>query len=100
MDGRPQRGTAEQDVPTTTSATGADPEAWRRRAGTGDTDDTGPGGANRCAVDLGTDLGGGPGAECLRVSSAEEGAGGVPASGWAAAGRGHGCSRRELVEML
>ena len=35
-------------------------------------DHTGPGGANRCEIDAGTDLRGGSGAECLRLPAAEE----------------------------
>ena len=70
----------EQDVQTTTGATGNDPEARGRGAAARDSDDTGPGGANRSEIGAGTDLGGGPGAECLRLPAAEECAGCDPES--------------------
>ena len=61
--------------------TSDDSEAGRRRASTGDPDDTGPGGANRCEADPGTDLRGGSGAECLWLPAAEECAGCNPEGG-------------------
>src|SRR5674476_987035 len=67
------------------------PEAWGRGAPAGDTDDTGPSGANRCEIDIGTDLGGGVGAECLRLPAAEECAGCHPEGGRTAARGVHGC---------
>jgi RNA-directed DNA polymerase len=44
-------------------------------------DDPGPGGADRCEIDLGTHMGSGTGAEYLRVSAAEECAGCDPEGG-------------------
>src|SRR5581483_2112641 len=61
VDERAQGGTAEQDIQTTTGATGNDPEARRRRATARNTDNSGSGGADRCEIVAGTDLGSGSG---------------------------------------
>src|SRR2546428_1867307 len=82
MAGRSAGGAANSDVPPPTGAAGADSEAWWRGAAARDSDDSGPGGADRRAADLATDLRGGPGTHGLWLSAGAGGAegrsGGAP----------------------
>ena len=56
MVGKYKGGTTCQDIETPTSAAGDDTEAWRWGAAAGDSDDTGPSGANGSEADFGADL--------------------------------------------
>ena len=71
-----------------------------RRARSGNPDYPGPGGANRRKADYGTDLRGGPGAECLRLPAEAEWARCGPESRGTAASGLHGCRGRRSVEIL
>src|ERR1022692_3122266 len=65
VDGRHPTGVTQQDVSTPAGAEGNDPEARRRGAAARDSDNSGPGGADRSQDRAGTDFRGGFGTKCL-----------------------------------
>ena len=97
--GRHRDGIANQGVSAPTGATGADPEAWRRRATTRHPDDPRPGGADRGETGAGADLRGGPRTHCLWLPTRPQrhrcGQGGAPT----AVPGVHRCGGRRPVEV-
>src|SRR6266545_6734347 len=100
MAGRCAGGAAGGDVPPPTGAAGADSEAWRRRAAAWDSDDSGPGGADRSHADLATDLRGGHGTDGLWLPAGPWGAGGRSGGAPGVVRRAHGGGGRGRVAVF
>src|SRR6266511_3327653 len=100
MAGRSAGGAANSDVPPATRAAGADSEAGWWGAAARDSDDSGPGGANRHAADLATDLRGRHGTDGLWLSTGADGAGGRPGGAPGVVCRAHRGDRRRRIAVF